>query len=530
MKKAFTLVEVIISVVLILVIGTSAFFIFVNNSSNRIESFEEEILNAANLYISVETDDDGKNFLNGINSGGRGVILPLTKLVEKGYLSDKVVATIKEEKGDSAIEENHVLALLGDGSLNNDCSGVTLTISWDESYTKEVYLCSTSNNSSGGTDMPNVGDAIQFTFILDPRCTRGAEGVMYFYSHDYAEYHYGEEVSFPVFDSVCWNAKDYKWKSLFNDKVYEAEKLYSDFWNNWDPRDTVFTIVDLKLPTLKYSLNENGYEKNKYIPGDSQNNFVSYGGNIFRIFYYGDDGIKLLLDGDIGTSKFSNGDGSNYKDCAFHYYDSEIKLETKSYPDLGLSNVKILTQEQKGSKKTSTIKTFLYDWYYFNIEATTITKPIKMYYCTQRNGKKSFTSNLDNCLDKNEVGASIPTYCGLLPLYDLAQIGYDFDLSTVNWREYGKYGITGQEDFYKSYANYDKPYWLMDTAFYDIAYVTVNIDQSISGGDYWTFYDSSAYGAKYPNIELAVRPVIMLDSDVEFVRGTGTREEPYFVL
>ena len=71
----------------------------------------------------------------------------------------------------------------------------------------------------------------------------------------------------------------------------------------------------------------------------------------------------------------------------------------------------------------------------------------------------------------------------------------------------------------------------MDTGFYDIAYVTVNIDQSISGGDYWTFYESSAYGgAKYPNIELAVRPVIMLDSDVGFVRGTGTREDPYFVL
>ena len=58
MKRGFTIIEIIISLVIILSIGVSVIFVVINNKKdNNLINISKQILEAANLYINIEKDE-----------------------------------------------------------------------------------------------------------------------------------------------------------------------------------------------------------------------------------------------------------------------------------------------------------------------------------------------------------------------------------------------------------------------------------------------------------------------------------------
>lgn len=143
MKKGFTLVEIIISITLILIIGTGATIVFVssNNKDKDINDITNKILEAADAYVRVQTDDNGNLLATEVASGAKGVKIPLTNLVTAGYISESDADKVYEygeaegiEKGESG---DYYVAFL----TTDLCDGSTVTLaSWMDAG-KDVYLC-----------------------------------------------------------------------------------------------------------------------------------------------------------------------------------------------------------------------------------------------------------------------------------------------------------------------------------------------------------------------------------------------------
>lgn len=86
-KKAFTLIEVIISISLIVIIGISTTILFVKKTNNKkekeIEKVTQVLQNAASIYLSVNKDDN-VSILENIQNGGSGYVIPIKTLLKEG--------------------------------------------------------------------------------------------------------------------------------------------------------------------------------------------------------------------------------------------------------------------------------------------------------------------------------------------------------------------------------------------------------------------------------------------------------------
>ena len=83
-KKGFTLIEIIICLVLLSIIATT-FIISLNknkkNNSITYTSLEKNILNAADVLVNMNKDDNNNNYAEQLNLGAQGVEIKLTKLI-----------------------------------------------------------------------------------------------------------------------------------------------------------------------------------------------------------------------------------------------------------------------------------------------------------------------------------------------------------------------------------------------------------------------------------------------------------------
>lgn len=143
MKKGFTLIEIIISISIILIIGASTtFFVISNKNNNELDIITKKILEAANVYANKEIDENGKIIINEVRSGKKGIKIPLSNLVNKGYIEKE-----EEEKIAEITDLGNLYIMLLNG-YNEDhpyCNGEIFSLaSWvDEDYSKEYYLCNT---------------------------------------------------------------------------------------------------------------------------------------------------------------------------------------------------------------------------------------------------------------------------------------------------------------------------------------------------------------------------------------------------
>ncbi len=166
-KKGFTLIEIIICLVLLSIIATT-FIISLNknkkNNSITYTSLEKNILNAADVLVNMNKDDNNNNYAEQLNLGAQGVEIKLTKLINEGLLDDNIIdKLVKEqsEKGNnitkSDAEKYYVLVL--NGSLkreddNDNCQGLSYYLSWQKEIKDNLnkdttlYLCGNNPNEN----------------------------------------------------------------------------------------------------------------------------------------------------------------------------------------------------------------------------------------------------------------------------------------------------------------------------------------------------------------------------------------------
>lgn len=177
-KNGFTLVEIIVVILLITGISTSIFVINISNTKKnnnlRLEKLHNQILEAANVFISTKKDESGENYNNAISMGAKGVKIPISYLVDNGYLSDDTVNEVfKLNKLDSSLNY-YVLAVNGGEEDTQDyceVGNITFSLSWMVEN-EPVYLCKnykkyTNTTIETITNIQEVQNNIRLKVSLD---------------------------------------------------------------------------------------------------------------------------------------------------------------------------------------------------------------------------------------------------------------------------------------------------------------------------------------------------------------------------
>lgn len=266
-KKGFTLIEIIIAITLIVLIGgvTTTLVIKSNNNKKTLEEITKKVLEAANVFIETEKDELGNYYSKGINSGGKGVRIPLNTLVDKGYVKESDSNEIKKL---SKLTDSDYYVLLVDGDYpekQDYCkTGALLTIaSWtidDTKKDKPIYLCDyeTTNagedfintllNAYGGeSKIPTLTDEqIKNDFIVSSKKTgpstntfttdqmyeiiQGTDGNAGHW--DYITYQYTDGINIEVIETEC------KSNGLFKKKPIEKDgKIITTYYYRGDVAD-----------------------------------------------------------------------------------------------------------------------------------------------------------------------------------------------------------------------------------------------------------------------------------------------------
>lgn len=145
-KKGFTLIEIIVSILLIVLIAGSVIGITLTNKNKKEEKIEEvtrKIQEAAGVYLAINKEIDSTIEQNILN-GGSGYVIPLKTLIDEGYIGDNHIKTLEDNGVKINIDKDYMLA--GVFSNTNYCDNGESTISIEPSYKLEkestsYYLC-----------------------------------------------------------------------------------------------------------------------------------------------------------------------------------------------------------------------------------------------------------------------------------------------------------------------------------------------------------------------------------------------------
>lgn len=152
-KRGFTLIEIIICISLIAIISTISIVIFIKNKDYS--NITKKILEAANVYIATEKDEQGNTYEYGINNGGKGARINVKELVNKGYVDEKLYKTLeKEYKLEN--DESYLVWVTNSikGSSEKECgtNAHEYKVNWEKREDNVVYLCPYDSNKSGSSD------------------------------------------------------------------------------------------------------------------------------------------------------------------------------------------------------------------------------------------------------------------------------------------------------------------------------------------------------------------------------------------
>lgn len=144
-KKGFTLVEIIVCIVLILLISGSFIGITLFNKNKKEENIlkvTKKIQEAAGVYLAINKEIDDTIEQN-IFKGGSGYVIPLKTLLEEGYIGDNHIKTLEDNGVKVNLSKDYMLAAVF--SNTNHCDNNESTITIQASYQLEnntnYYLC-----------------------------------------------------------------------------------------------------------------------------------------------------------------------------------------------------------------------------------------------------------------------------------------------------------------------------------------------------------------------------------------------------
>lgn len=296
-KKGFTLIEIIICIGIISIIGTTTSVITIKLKNNKsLNDLTNNILKAAEVYANTEKDENGNNYINEVENGRGGIKIPLSSLVNKGYVkkeeANKIYKEYKNSKKISSGEDYYIL--LADGSNNKEeyyCENneYKLEASWKMDGEKTIYLCNKKgNNTNNVLNMVNVASTnVKFNLNKIP-------------------------------------VSEERYNELKNTLTEEELKKYTDKENGW--------FIWYNTET------ENAYS---FFRGSVNNNYVKFGKEdgkdlIWRIVWIRDDGqMKLILNNTI-PYKFEDTNGNIIEakeNDTLYLIENKVIIGGTKYPD-----------------------------------------------------------------------------------------------------------------------------------------------------------------------------------------------------
>ena len=289
-KRGFTLIEIIVCIALIGAIGIGGTIITIKNNDKNISKITKSILQSAQVYLEMETDEKGNTFKDGLLLGGTAVSIPLNELVNTGYIKNDAIKTLEKE-GISDAENNYVLAAVFSGTVDecdNDQSVIEFKASWDnelKNSTEPLYMCEYS------TDITNI---IQNETVINNIIKNETVINKIINNITVLNEHLNLK---PNLDKIAVSKE-------FYDNLPEKDKAKYTFDENG-----VFIYYNEELDTI-YS----------YFRGAVDNNYLKLGkdnnGNdlYWRILWMSDDNrMKLVLDSEIPVYLTNDITGENYK-------------------------------------------------------------------------------------------------------------------------------------------------------------------------------------------------------------------------
>ena len=527
-KKGFTLIEIIICITLITIIGTAMTFTVLKSKDNKFKEVEKRILTAASVYVSTAKDENGETYENGIYNGGSGTVINLNVLYNNGFLSEDLKKEI--EKRNYKLEDNYVLALLGNGEEGNDCNGINYTLSWDKidksnNKDKTVYLCKKNNQQqTTDTNIKNIIQSVKMKVHIDKNAV----------------------------STEFYNKLSAEEKAKFTDK---ENGLYAYYQENQGDGGTVYY----------------------YYRGAVNNNYVKFGTEnnkelTWRILWINDKNeMKLILDDERQISYIkrvnpenlaeTNEDyllepGERYYmattkngDKALFYDDDSIKFCVSGYNDIdckgnGVKNVLAYNEKTKIFIDNISGRKNYEEEIYINFESNTKIDSIKEYeFCENNVGSLSYDtiSNDFVCTDsptnsqdkgKNKYKAKF----GYLTYGELARAGVIDNIDIFkNYKEKGynqssnfilsknpsnKY-LTEKIKYFLNYSPTSIGYEVNAQYLYinDISSSKFKLDSSTS---YWHIYRADAN---------SIKPVIVVDlNKYELSDSTGTNDDMFTLI
>lgn len=143
MKKGFTLIEFIISLVIIVFVASislASFKLIKNQKSIKtLNNMSEEILTAATLYVETNTE-----IKTNLYNKKESVIIPLLTLENEGLIDFNGI-NIKDE---------YVVTMLGSEEVGEECISTYTLKSWEFPNDKVIYICTNekTNESNNYND------------------------------------------------------------------------------------------------------------------------------------------------------------------------------------------------------------------------------------------------------------------------------------------------------------------------------------------------------------------------------------------
>ena len=369
-KRGFTLVEIIICVSLIAIISTISIVIFTKNKDYS--NLTKKILEAANVYIATEKDDQGNTYEYGINNGGKGVRINVNELVNKGYIDEKLYKTLeKEYKLED--DESYLVWVTNSikGSSEKECgtNAHEYKVNWEKREDNVVYLCPYNKKS-------NEQQITIKELMNNAKIKVDLEKI-------------------PVSEDYCKNHADLKCDQ--EDSKYTTKE------------NGIFLLYEEESNKVYY-----------YYRGSVNNNYLELGKNnennslLWRIIWINDDNkAKLVLDDEIQlTLKNKNGNtlSVNLGDEIFNYdtnnrHHDKYYIFNPTYSKLQEGNTLNITMTYKNENLLE--KYFYYnsitnDIFYENLVNWYATTDLKKYEITDSNLTGTITTKDNFCINSSE--------------------------------------------------------------------------------------------------------------------------------
>jgi len=146
MKRGFTIVEIIISIGLIVLIGTISLVSFniakKNAKIRSLDNMSEKIYTAANVYIETNSELKDELYKN-----KNGLKIPLTTLENSGLIDFQDI---------DLTEEDYVVTMLGSSNPGDDHCAETYTAKSWSIKDEVIYICEKYDYSGLGTDVASL--------------------------------------------------------------------------------------------------------------------------------------------------------------------------------------------------------------------------------------------------------------------------------------------------------------------------------------------------------------------------------------